>query len=330
MNQQEILAQAAEWLLKIRSGELSQQQLQELEQWKHSSPAHEKAWRKAEKLLNVLNDVPQNSDAILQHGQQHSRKILGKLVLSLLFASTAIYFWQDNWYYRLFADYYTARGEQQQILLEDGTQLDLNTSTALDVQYTAQQRSIHLHYGEIWIKTGHLAAYKDQPFIVTTKYADIQALGTVFSVQQLQKQQQSCVAVLESAVKITLKDSHTPQIVHAGKQLCFDARQSFGKQPVQPNQYLWRNHVIMAYDMPLKTLIQQIGRYQNRYFRLAPEIENIKVSGSFPLHDLDQLIQALQQSYPVDAQTYFDQRLVVIKARTSHQQIQKNQRDVED
>ncbi len=52
------------------------------------------------------------------------------------------------------ADYRTATGEIKPIVLSDGTQLVLNTASAVDVHYDDRQRLIRLHAGEISLITG--------------------------------------------------------------------------------------------------------------------------------------------------------------------------------
>ena len=52
----------------------------------------------------------------------------------------------------------TEVGERRQFLLDDGTRLQLNTASAVDVQFTAQRRLIVLRRGEIFIDTGKDAA----------------------------------------------------------------------------------------------------------------------------------------------------------------------------
>src|SRR5690606_11580505 len=79
------------------------------------------------------------------------------------------------------ADYRTATGEQRRSVLADGTQLQLNTASAVDVAYDANSRRLVLREGEILITTAPDPA--GRPFFVQTPQGIVQALGTRFSVR---------------------------------------------------------------------------------------------------------------------------------------------------
>ncbi|MER1156796.1 FecR domain-containing protein, partial [Pseudomonas aeruginosa] len=48
------------------------------------------------------------------------------------------------------ADYLTAVGERRDLVLEDGSQVEMNTDSAVDVRYDAGQRLLRLYRGEIY------------------------------------------------------------------------------------------------------------------------------------------------------------------------------------
>ena len=53
------------------------------------------------------------------------------------------------------ADQRTATGEQRTLKLADGTQINLNTHSAIDVRFDEKRRLIVLQEGEILVETGH-------------------------------------------------------------------------------------------------------------------------------------------------------------------------------
>ncbi|KAA8730884.1 FecR family protein [Acinetobacter qingfengensis] len=314
----EILEQAAQWVVKIRSEPLNAEQQQQFEQWRNASQQHQKAWQRAQRLLSTLQCLPNQSQNILEQSEKKQQQHLSKLMI-LVFLSitaTAIAYWQ--FYPAWNGDYSTKTGEQKQIQLEDGTQLDLNTQTALDVQFSERQRLIVLHYGEIAIQTGHENIDTYRPFIVESQHAYMQALGTVFNVRQLKQEQSTCLAVMQNAVKVTLKQNTQSRIIHAGEQICFDAQHYQVQQTLQPLQYVWKNKVVMAYETPLNDLIKELSRYQTGYIYVDSEVKNLKVSGSFPIDQPVQLRYALEASYPVKVHNYLAGHLITIKS-TIHQ-----------
>ncbi|MGK9563911.1 FecR domain-containing protein, partial [Salmonella enterica subsp. enterica] len=72
-------------------------------------------------------------------------------------------------------------GEQRQLRLADGTLLNLNTHSAVDVQFDDSTRRIVLQEGEIMVETGH---GDPRPFIVQTRDGSLLALGTRFMVKR--------------------------------------------------------------------------------------------------------------------------------------------------
>ncbi|NWE80415.1 FecR family protein, partial [Pseudomonas yamanorum] len=49
------------------------------------------------------------------------------------------------------ADQRTGIGERRQVALEDGSQLQLNSNSAVDVKFDGHQRVIELLQGELWV-----------------------------------------------------------------------------------------------------------------------------------------------------------------------------------
>jgi len=76
------------------------------------------------------------------------------------------------------ADYRTTVNQRRVVTLADGTQLTLNTNSAVNIAYSGAQRRIQLLAGEIFIATGKDAAQR--PFFVGTPHGRLQALGAHF------------------------------------------------------------------------------------------------------------------------------------------------------
>ncbi|WP_353172592.1 FecR family protein [Acinetobacter rudis] len=317
MLQQQIYQEAAEWILKKQQGTLTEIDQTRFEQWKQQSSAHQAAWEKAERLLMSLSDFPDDGQQLIEKGKKNSQLQLGsRLLLVGIFCFGGGILWSLGDQQRWLADYSTAVGQQKHIELEDGTQLQINTNTALDVHYSAERRSLKLHYGEIQIRTAHETHQPYRPFFVETPSANLQALGTVFNVQYLKNNaDQTCLGVIESAVKVSLKDSKQSKILHAGQQLCFDQQNFKVVHDLDPNLFAWKNQVVMAFEMPLEQLMQEIGRYQHQYIKIDPKLKSLKVSGSYPVNDFNALQNALELSYPVKVQRYMGDHVMWIQTK---------------
>ncbi|ENV07498.1 hypothetical protein F966_03355 [Acinetobacter higginsii] len=316
MSQTQILKEAAEWIVLIQASALTEAQQVKFEAWKNQSEAHQTAWLKAEYLLSSFEYFPENGHEIIKKGNQAAQFQWRKhLVVACIACLGSIIAWNSDYKYLWFSDYSTAIGQQKNVTLEDGTQLQLNTDTALDVRYTPHQRTLKLHYGEIQIHTAK-ETQNHRPFFVETENSHLQALGTIFNVQHLKnKQQQTCLGVIESAVKVTLNQSKKMTVVQAGEQLCFDDTDFRALGQLDPNVLVWKNQMIMAFEMPLEQLLQEIGRYQHQYVDIDPQLKSLKVSGSYPVNNLTQLQSALELSYPLKMERHLGSRVITIRAK---------------
>ena len=57
--------------------------------------------------------------------------------------------------------------------------------------------------------------------------------------------------------------------------------------------------MLVADNLPLQRLIDQLGEYRSGYLGLDPSLAGLRISGSFPLHDSDKALAALALSLPV-------------------------------
>lgn len=310
----EILQQAVDWLLKQQSATLTLKEQQEFERWLQQSEQHQRAWQCAEHFTATLASLPeQHSPEILQQaGKIQATQIIGKLMLVLSLPMLAYLSWQSNLRHQFFADYVSYTGQQKQVELSDGSQVYLNTQTAFDFTANMQQRHIDLHYGEIQIKTAKDHYTVKRPFLVETKHGVLEALGTVFNVQQIGDQ--TCVAVLEHAVKVTPYQL-APVIVQQNQQLCFNQHTYQPIQKINLNVQAWQQGLFFAYDLPLSQFVQEIQRYHKGYIYLDQDIADLRISGSYPVKDKAQMLHILAQTYPVQINTGLDGYIVTIKKK---------------
>ena len=78
--------------------------------------------------------------------------------------------------------YATRKGERKVVRLGDGSVVTLNTDTRVEVRYARDRRRIHLLEGEALFD---VAKDPDRPFVVTARGADVRAVGTSFTVSNV-------------------------------------------------------------------------------------------------------------------------------------------------
>lgn len=192
------------------------------------------------------------------------------------------------------ADYRTAIGEQRQITLADGSQVWLNTHTALSVDYRAEARLLSLAAGEILIQTGHDP--HGRPFYVDTRHGRMQALGTRFSV--FHEGGQTRLNVFESTVELSNR-AGDKQRVDAGQRTAFNADGIAPIQPAERAREAWRRGLVVAENISLQVLINDLARYQGGHISVAPEVAGLSVMGVYPAHDFERALAMLENTLPI-------------------------------
>ena len=198
-----------------------------------------------------------------------------------------------------FADYKTATSEVKNIVLDDGSMLTLAPKSAIKVDYTTGQRRIELIQGDIYVDVAKNPA---RPFIVHTKQADYQALGTRFIVNQYTDT--SALNMLHSRVqaRANLTAQAKPLIVSEGQRIQVDAH-GLGKIEVFDTQMFktsWQMQQIQANELALPDLLNRLNAYHSGYMIFnEKELSQIKVTGIInPQQDLLGTLQLIQLQYP--------------------------------
>lgn len=130
----------------------------------------------------------------------------------------------------------TAPDAQRTLALEDGSVVRMNGDTQLRIDYTADQRTVHLFSGEAIFDVARQA---HRPFIVQTPTASVRALGTQFNVYQ---RQSTVVSVIEGRVQLTLAHASGTARLEAGEQA--EIAQGEIVRPAKPDvaqAIAWRN-----------------------------------------------------------------------------------------
>ncbi|MBK5538254.1 FecR domain-containing protein [Pseudomonas sp. TH05] len=305
-----IVEQASEWLMLHWGGEMDPAQRQAFARWQTADPEHQRAWQRLQQLQQTLGAVPaESARAVLRDVPDAQRRSALKLLGLLLVAGGSGYLVQGSQPWRsAFAEQRTATGEIRHLTLSDGTRLDLNSNSAVDLRYSAQERRIRLISGEIQLSSGHDAS---RPLIVETDAGDIQALGTRFTVRDVDNGTR--VGLFEGALRISPRNAQ-PVHLEAGNSLWFSARQVAANQPLDLNASSWSQGRLIAERQPLGQFIAELSRYRPGVLRCDEEVAHLLLTGVFPLNDSDAILAALERSLPVRAQAV-TRYWVTLKAR---------------
>lgn len=292
---------AASWLTLLMSDEVSDQDKSDWQQWRTQSDDNERAWRHIESICAGFKQI----DGSVAHKSLSSlknpgRRTLLKLVAALCVTGSGLEWGRQNGSWQtLTADYRTGTGEHRQVALSEGSQLSLDTQTALNVHYDEQQRQIELLSGDVVITTGQQEHYQasPRPFSVITPHGRILALGTRFRVQL--QEEQTHVAVYQGAVCLSPQNGSqvSPRIKPGqGSWLNEEYYGDIHQGEVEPG---WIQGKLLADDISLGDFLRALNRYRPGVIRCDEDIASLRLSGVFLLADTEKILDILPTILPV-------------------------------
>ncbi len=170
---------AASWLERRDRSDWSQTEQAELDAWLDQSMAHatafwrlEGAWQRTERL-SALREPMRSSQGTQRSALRRSAPWATAVVLAaILAASGSTYFAPSR-----AKSYSTPIGGHEIVTLGDGTSIELNTDTSIQVARNGDTRNITLEKGEAYFQVVHDPAH---PFVVHVGTHRVVDIGTKF------------------------------------------------------------------------------------------------------------------------------------------------------
>ncbi|MBJ9985376.1 FecR domain-containing protein [Acinetobacter sp. S40] len=305
----EISQQATEWFVRLQADDISEQELSEFQDWLKQDQSHQYAWQCLEQfgfsLANIKHPLlHQAIVAVEQKDKSLWQYSLKSIIWLLVFGTSMLGLYQaeqHQLWQQWQADYKTEVGEQRQIRLADGSQIILNTNTAINIDYNTSKRKIELIKGEIQIVVGHDAQHR--PFLVQGRDGMMQDVGTHFDIRQ--NDQNTVVAVTEGEVQITTLKSKEKTNLLANQQVLFNQQTIQPIEPLHSKYSSWSSGTLNVYKMPLTEFITELDRYHRGKLRYDHNIAGLEVSGVFPVQDSEKVLHSLEQQLPIKVESEF-------------------------
>ena len=210
------------------------------------------------------------------------------------------------WRY-LAAGYRTDIGEQEMVALADGSTVQLNTASAMNVDLNGRARHVTLSRGEAFF---NIARDPQRPFIVTAGNSEIRVVGTKFNV--LIAAGVARVTVLEGHVKVSAVEPSSPfarrgqpakprvlDLLPGQGATIATARPEIEVGSVDTAKLTaWREGRIYFENETLSAVLHEVNRYTPTPFVLAdPAKGNLRLSGVFRTGDTDSVAFSLRKAY---------------------------------
>ena len=313
----DIEEQAAEWMLRLHEGELSEAQRLAFECWKQQGPHYAAAAARMEDVISRMQALrgkksPARAalNAAFAHQKSPRRKnAVRALVLACSLAMPAAALLVSPYPQQWMADVRNGPGQWQTLRLADGSTLTLNGISAANLHFDGPQRRIELLQGEILVEVAHDSA---RPFIVQTAQGTLRALGTRFVVRR--EGDVTVLSMLESRVAAQSASSGQALEVDAGSRAVLsehDVHLAGRIDPASINE-AWRRHQLVVEDRPLSEVLDEISRHRAGVLHFDRTALNaLRVSAVIPLDDSDHALQLLAQTLPIKVRRFTPWLLMV-------------------
>lgn len=285
-----VAEQAAAWLLRLNESSCSDDDRRAFDAWLGASDRHAEEYRRFQHLWHRLDGIPAAKTAV------RSGRIAAFVAAMALGVGLLIGRHLGGPAAVTEETFATAVGEMRQVVLADGTTVDLNADSRLVVSMDAEARRIRIERGEA------LFAVADDParsFEVHAGAGVLRDIGTTFDVALAGER--VTVGVIEGAVEVRLPGSNEKAVIGGGERIAYSPA---GLSPAGSFDgeaaTAWRSGRFVFRDMPLDEVIGQVNRHHPRQTVLADAgLARLRVSGAFRIADRDGLLTAIEALYPV-------------------------------
>lgn len=304
----EQISQAASWMARLWSDNVTEQDYLACSNWRQADPANEHAWQQLEQMQARFDGLPTGSGSRIlgRRSELSRRRVLALAGLLCGGAGLAALGSREQWQ-PLTADQRTATGETRELQLADGTRLFLNTATSLDLHSGVKGHELHLLQGELLVESSNNA----QPLRLSCRDGQIHSLDGRFCVRQYPQDTQ--LSVFSGSARITPQQAPTNATISTGEATRFSRSLIQAPQAADPNSLAWINGKLVAERLPLTRFIVELGRYRQGLLRIDPALAGLQITGVFALHDTDATLARLPQTLPVRVR-YFSRYWVSIDA----------------
>ncbi|WP_145183779.1 FecR family protein [Pseudomonas sp. URMO17WK12:I11] len=304
--------QALDWLLRLQQAPYDPQLREAFEQWCASDTANAEAYRKAEKLWQLTGQL---APATIEHWPKapvvqlpvrRRRWWLGAAVAACLLVAVA-----PSLSLRLQADYRTAQGETRDITLADGSVVQMDSDTAIAVDYSGNHRDVKLLAGQAFFE---VKPDKTKPFHVRAEAVKVTVTGTAFNVELRPGTvgvdvQHGSVRVEDVADARLLSDALT-----AGERLRYAEGIVQVKTFVPSQTAAWRQGQLIADDQRVAELVQELARYLPGEVVLRDKaLGDKRVTGVYDLRKPEAALRAVIRPHGGEVRSYGPWLLVLVK-----------------
>lgn len=314
---------AASWLARQDAAALTEAEQAEFDAWIAQDDRHLGAYVRLRAVWARLDRLgalrPASAEAVIKPSTvwRHWRSAAAAAMLAVMLGSAGYYFGFRT--PEAPKTYDTAIGEMRRLAMEDGSVVEMNTNSEVNVAYSDHSRDIYLAHGE---GNFTVAKNKSRPFIVHAGDTTVTAVGTAFSVDATRPDQLR-VAVSEGTVAVR-HGNRDPSYVTAmqvltvptGEQRAEEAPQLVVATAEQIDKHLaWRKGMLVFSGESLSEAASQFNRYNQRQISVTPRAAAAaqRVGGVFQTRDVEGFAHATAATFGLSVKQDKNGNMVIDK-----------------
>ncbi|MCO8167293.1 FecR domain-containing protein [Pseudomonas sp. 21LCFQ02] len=303
---QSIEQQAADWVIRCTEGPLTDAERQQFEHWQAIDARHAAAFERLQTFVGGVQSLRARqapARAALNAGAVARRRLpLRGATWALLLALPLALLLRSYPPAVLLADQRSAPAQWQQLTLDDGSRLVMSGNSAVDIDFSHNQRQIKLLRGEILID---VARDHQRPFTVVTEDGRMRALGTRFTVKR--EHDSTLLSMLESKVAARTALAPEETQVSAGEQVRITREQVQRLSSIDPAALsaAWQRHQLVVDDRPLPEVLDELARQYRGHVQFdRQQLADLRVSAVLPLDNPQQAMRLISDVLPVRIEPY--------------------------
>ena len=347
-NPASIAEAAGAWDARLRAPDCTDGDRARFASWRDADPAHRQTFENLQTIVATLRDERSRADIralrdeALRAGQhRRSRVWFASAAAAVAALVLGVVVWKGpgpDWLREPIAAaitrlsgaqiYSTSTGQRSTFVLDDGSSIELNAQSRIEVRFSDYRRDVALVEGQALV---NVTRDLRRPFIVRAGNRQVLALGTRFDVRLDATSVQ--VTLLEGKVRV---EENTAMWKRGQEIELAPGQQLVARMNIAPSQPAstrksgtgadvirdidvakvtgWREGRIYFDDLPLADAVREMNRHSTVHIRLqSAELAGLRVNGMFKAGDQEIFVSALQEYFQVEAQRHGAREIVITK-----------------
>lgn len=303
--------EAARWFVRLQEPAIDVEEYRRFEFWLDQHPQHANEFKMLQRLWTAADLLPAaRLQALCETPPTRSKRrplLRYAVAASVLAVALGLGLFSGlNQPTSYSAEFSTALGERRHVALPDGSLIDLNSRSRLQVRYEKGRRTIELTAGEAMFNVAH---DRDRPFVVEAGSGRVTVTGTRFDVRR--GASDTRVVVEQGTVQVQGRGAADNEYVSltAGLGTRVNAQGTVAAAyAVNPAELTaWRSGKLVFNNASLADVAEEVSRYREKPLTVGNDkVGNLRLTSVFKSDNTEALLKALPNILPVAIRTLDD------------------------